>query len=90
MNKESEIIDWLCNNGTRINPIILDFQKAKEKLMELEPIVFHEDIEKEFTELVIQKIADLITKDLAIPIEMVYNTIEDKKLLIKVLDRNLN
>ncbi len=89
-NKESDIIDWLVNNGARINPIILDFQKSKEKLMEMEPVVFHEDIEKEFQELVMQNITDLITKDLAISAELVYNTIEDKKLLINVLNRNLN
>ncbi len=87
---EVKIVDWLVNNGTRINPILNDAKNAKLKLMEMEPIVFHEDIEKEFNELVVQKIADLITFDLAIPIETVYNTIEDKKLLINVLDRSLN
>ncbi len=87
---EVKIVDWLVNNGTRINPILNDAKNAKLKLMEMEPVVFHDDIEKEFNELVVQKIADLITFDLAIPIEIVYNAIEDKKLLINVLDRNLN
>lgn len=88
MTKESQILDWFYNNEARVVPIVWDMNVAKSKLMEMEPVVFHDDIQQEFYELTMQKIADLITMDLAIPIETVYNTIEDKELLIDTLNRN--
>lgn len=87
---EADIVDWFVNNGAQINDVLRDMNNAKTKLMEMEPTVFHEDIIKEFNELGLQKIANLITKDLAIPVEMVYNIIEDKKLVMNALNRNLN
>jgi hypothetical protein len=88
--KEQQIIDWFSNNGAVITPIIQDYNNAKLKLMEMEPVVFHDDIQKEFNDLVLTKIVNIITKDLAIPAEMVYNMIEDKKLFVDCLGRNLN
>lgn len=88
MNKDSEIIDWFCHNNPEVQQILTELDVAKLKLMEMEPVVFHEDIEKEFYDLATTKIANLVTKDLAIPIEMVYTIIEDKKLLIDNLKRN--
>lgn len=88
MTKDSEIIDWFCDNKPEIQEILNELDQAKLKLMEMEPVVFHEDIEKEFYDLATTKIADLATKTLAIPIEMVYSVIEDKKLLIDNLKRN--
>lgn len=89
MKNESDVVEWFCANGALINPIVAEMTYAKEKLLELEPVVFHDDIIEEFNDLVIQKITDLVTKDLAIPAELVYNTIKNKKSLIKALERGL-
>jgi hypothetical protein len=90
MGDKKDIVDWLVNNSTRINPIIQDMKNAKSKLIEMEHPIFHDDIIKEFNDMTVQKIADLITEDLAIPIDTVYSIIEDNGDLVKALDRGIN
>lgn len=85
MTTKSDIAEWFLDNQATIDVIISDLTKSKNKLMEMEPVVFHEDIQTEFTDMALRQIVDILTKDLAIPAEVVYNTIEDKELLIKTL-----
>lgn len=85
MRTERDVIEWFVSNRGTVCSIVHELDKKKMALLSIEPSVFHDDIQKEFYDLSVQKIADLITLDLAIPIEMVYNTIEDKKLLVDSL-----
>lgn len=85
MSTDSDIIDWFCLNSVRINEILkplIDFKLDSYNTVDQ---VFHGEIQEMFYDEAISQIANEITKDLAIPVEMVYNIIEDKKLLINRL-----
>lgn len=82
MKDKNDVIEWFLNNRPTVSVILNELDHSKTKLMEMEPVVFHDDIKAEFYDLAVQKIAHQITKDLALPLEYVYEIIENKQELI--------
>lgn len=89
MNEHQLVLEWFMNNLPEINKVLTDMDNQRRKLLEIEPKIFHDDVNLEYYDKTFSKLADLATNSLAIPTEMVYNVFEDKKLLIDKLNRNL-
>lgn len=85
MNKDQEIINWICYNSLRIKEILNPLIVKRNELIFETYTEFHDEVMDQYYDNAIKEIANEITKDLAIPIEMIYNIIEDKKLLIDKL-----
>jgi hypothetical protein len=76
LSLKQQIIDWIVNNEPTIKDVCDVFLNSKTDLYVLYDIEYHEDIKRQYKDLVLSRICDLVCKDLGCSSEQFYETIE--------------
>jgi hypothetical protein len=71
-----KIIDWMANNEPTIYTICQPLLEDKKNLFDTTPSEYHEDIVKQYKDMVLTRVCDAVCRDLGCSAEDFYETIE--------------
>jgi len=73
---KTKIVDWIANNEPTIKDICEELLKSKANLYTMYDVEYHEDIQKQYKEIVLSRVCDMVCKDIGCSAELFYDTIE--------------
>lgn len=73
---KQQVIDWIANNEPTIKDICEELLNSRTALYAVYDVEYHEDIQKQYKDIVLSRVCDMVCKDIGCSAELFYDTIE--------------